>query len=175
MKRYLSSIVILGLLAAPASYALDDDFKQKIVVDAGRQEVSLKENRVTFYDDVQVTQGSIKMNADQLSVIGSEEAGSEVMIAQGQPATFYQMMENGKPIEAEAHEIRYELATRTLTLTKEAELKQEESLVRGEMIRYSIDLQEMVAQGGENSRVTTIFLPQQLEELEQYQQQGNQE
>lgn len=145
--------------------ALEDDFNKQIIVDADRQQVNIKENRVTFYSNVIVTQGSIKMHAAELSVIGSEDKGSEVMIAKGEPATFYQLLDSGKPIEAEANEVRYDLKTQTLTLTKNAQLKQEESLVKGQMIKYSIDKQEMVAQGDENSRVTTIFLPKQLEEI----------
>ncbi|MDO6764591.1 lipopolysaccharide transport periplasmic protein LptA [Agarivorans sp. 1_MG-2023] len=147
------------------SQALEDDFNKQIIVDADRQQVNIKENRVTFYNNVVVTQGSIKMHAEELSVIGSEEKGSEVMIAKGEPATFYQLLDSGKPIEAEANEVRYDLKTQTLTLTNNAQLKQEESLVKGQMIKYSINKQEMVAQGDENNRVTTIFLPQQLEEL----------
>ncbi|WP_221075982.1 lipopolysaccharide transport periplasmic protein LptA [Agarivorans aestuarii] len=147
------------------SQALEDDFNKQIIVDADRQQVNIKENRVTFYNNVVVTQGSIKMHAEELSVIGSEEKGSEVMIAKGEPATFYQLLDSGKPIEAEANEVRYDLKTQTLTLTTNAQLKQEESLVKGNMIKYSINKQEMVAQGDENSRVTTIFQPQQLEEL----------
>ncbi|MGY5452063.1 lipopolysaccharide transport periplasmic protein LptA [Agarivorans sp. MS3-6] len=145
--------------------ALEDDFNKQIIVDADRQQVNIKENRVTFYSNVIVTQGSIKMHAAELSVIGSEDKGSEVMIAKGEPATFYQLLDSGKPIEAEANEVRYDLKTQTLTLTQNAQLKQEESLVKGQMIKYSIDKQEMVAQGDENSRVTTIFLPKQLEEI----------
>jgi lipopolysaccharide export system protein LptA len=147
------------------SQALEDDFNKQIIVDADRQQVNIKENRVTFYNNVVVTQGSIKMHAEELSVIGSEEKGSEVMIAKGEPATFYQLLDSGKPIEAEANEVRYDLKSQTLTLTTNAQLKQEESLVKGNMIKYSINKQEMVAQGDENSRVTTIFQPQQLEEL----------
>jgi lipopolysaccharide export system protein LptA len=159
------------LIFSWATSALEDDFNQQIIVDADRQEVNIKENRVTFYTNVVVTQGSIKMRADELSVIGSEEKGSEVMIAKGQPATFYQMLDSGKPIEAEANEVRYDLKTQTLTLSNNAQLKQEESLVKGSMIKYSIDKQEMVAQGDENSRVTTIFLPQQLNEITPQEQQ----
>ncbi|MEE1675426.1 lipopolysaccharide transport periplasmic protein LptA [Agarivorans aestuarii] len=147
------------------SQALEDDFNKQIIVDADRQQVNIKENRVTFYNNVVVTQGSIKMHAEELSVIGSEEKGSEVMIAKGEPATFYQLLDSGKPIEAEANEVRYDLKSQTLTLTTNAQLKQEESLVKGKMINYSINKQEMVAQGDENSRVTTIFLPQQIEDL----------
>jgi len=167
-KLALSASLIL--LSWGAS-ALEDDFNQQIIVDADRQEVNIKENRVTFYTNVVVTQGSIKMHADELSVIGSEKKGSEVMIAKGQPASFYQMLDSGKPIEAEANEVRYDLKTQTLTLSQNAQLKQEESLVKGSMIKYSIDKQEMVAQGDENSRVTTIFLPQQLNEIAPQEQQ----
>ncbi|WP_432468936.1 lipopolysaccharide transport periplasmic protein LptA [Agarivorans sp. Z349TD_8] len=153
------------LLISWGAQALEDDFNKQIVVDADRQQVNIKENRVTFYNNVVVTQGSIKMRAEELSVIGSEQKGSEVMIAKGKPATFYQLLDNGKPIEAEANEVRYDLKTQTLTLTNNALLKQEESLVKGQMIKYSINKQEMVAQGDQNNRVTTIFLPQQLNKV----------
>lgn len=177
LKRFTithSSKLVLSaglLLLSWTATALEDDFNQQIIVDADRQEVNIKENRVTFYTNVVVTQGSIKMRADELSVIGSEEKGSEVMIAKGQPATFYQMLDSGKPIEAEANEVRYDLKTQTLTLSTNAQLKQEESLVKGSMIKYSIDKQEMVAQGDGNSRVTTIFLPQQLNDIAPQEQQ----
>ena len=142
---------------------------------ADHTEVPTEAEIVTPRDQIikmyETGRGSIKMRADELSVIGSEEKGSEVMIAKGQPATFYQMLDSGKPIEAEANEVRYDLKTQTLTLSNNAQLKQEESLVKGSMIKYSIDKQEMVAQGDENSRVTTIFLPQQLNEIAPQEQQ----
>lgn len=167
MKKTSLSTLLLAMSLSSLCHALESDYEQKIVVDADRQEVDIKNNRVTFYDNIEVKQGSIKMTADKLSVIGSGDSGSDVMLATGNPATFYQLLDNGKPIQAQADEVRYELKTKTLTLSRNAELRQEESVVSSATIQYNIEDQEMIAKGGDNGRVTTVFLPQDIKDLEE--------
>lgn len=147
--------------------AKKSDFAQAIVVDADRQQVEIKKNRVTFFKNVLVSQGTIKLKADKLVVSSNGTKGSEVMVATGKPASFHQVLDNGKPVDAQANEIRYELKTRTLTLTGKSELRQQDSVVTGHKVQYNIDKQEMIADGGKKGRVTTIFLPQQVQELDQ--------
>jgi len=159
----LSALLLLPFMAS----AKKSDFTQAIVVDADKQQVQIKKNKVTFYNNVEVTQGSIKLKADKLVVSGTGTKGSEVLVATGKPATFHQILDNGKPVDAQANEIRYELKTRTLTLTGKSELKQLDSVVTGHKVQYNIDKQEMMAEGGEKGRVTTIFLPQQVQELDE--------
>jgi len=165
----INSLISLLLLTSAATWALPSDFQEKIVVDAKRQLVDIKNQRVTFYEQVEVTQGTIKMAADELTVLGKGGKGTEVMIATGSPASFFQMLDNNRPIEARANEIRYEVGSRTLTLTGRAELRQEETVVSGGTIQYNIEKQQLMADGGQDpeGRVTTIFLPKQIESLEQ--------
>ena len=88
------------------------------------------------------------------------------MIATGRPATFFQILDNGKPVNASASELRYQLKDRLVTLTGKAELKQNDNQVNGDVIRYDIQKQQMIAQSsGKGSRVKTIFLPQEIDEF----------
>ena len=144
-----------------SAFALESDFKANVVVNAKRQEVFIKQNRVVFYDNVEVTQGTILINANQLTVLSSGSKGTEIMVAKGKPATFYQELDDGKKINAEANEIRYELGKKQLTLTGKALLRQADSEVKSNKIIYLIDKQEMIAESGSNAsdRVITIFTP----------------
>ncbi|WP_237716207.1 lipopolysaccharide transport periplasmic protein LptA [Moritella dasanensis] len=145
-----------------SALALESDFEENVVVNAKRQEVFIKENRVIFYDNVVVTQGTILIHADKLTVLSSNGKGTEVMIATGNVATFYQELDDGKKINAESNEIRYELGKKRLTLTTNARLRQADSEVKGNKIIYQIDKQEMIAESGNNEsdRVITIFTPE---------------
>lgn len=160
MKKY--KIFLLTLLMSNSAFALESDFEENVVVNAKRQEVFIKENRVIFYDNVVVTQGTILIHADKLTVLSSNGKGTEVMIATGNVATFYQELDDGKKINAESNEIRYELGKKRLTLTKNARLRQADSEVKGNKIIYQIDKQEMIAESGNNEsdRVITIFTPE---------------
>lgn len=160
MKKY--KVLLLALFMSNSALALESDFQENVVVNAKRQEVFIKENRVVFYDNVVVTQGTILINADKLMVLSAGGKGTEVMVATGNVATFYQELDDGKKINAESNEIRYELGKKRLTLSKNARLRQADSEVKGDKIIYQIDKQEMIAESGNNEsdRVITIFTPE---------------
>lgn len=162
IKKYKA--LLLTLLLSNAAVALESDFEENVIVNAKRQEVFIKENRVVFYEDVTVTQGTIKISADKLTVLSSGEKGTEVMIASGKPTTFFQVLDDGKEINTESNEIRYELGKKLLTLAGKARLRQADSEVSGEKIVYQIDKQEMIAESGKNDtdRVITIFTPEDI-------------
>lgn len=163
INRVISGI--LFLVAFSAAQAKESDYQQPVTVDSISQQAELNENKVTFLQDVIITQGSIIIHADKVVVLRHEK-GNDEMIATGNPATFYQVLDNGKPVNAEAHELRYQLKNRLVTLTGNAILKQEDNKVNGDIIRYDIQKQQMMAQStGKGSRVKTIFLPQELEEF----------
>ena len=122
---------------------------------------------ITFSDDVIITQGTIKIKADKVVVIRSGDKGAEVMTAYGNPATFFQVLDNGKPVNAHGNSIRYELKNRLVTITGNGQLKQEDSQVTGDLIRYDIVKQKMIAESkGPTQRVKTVFLPDQVENFD---------
>lgn len=54
----------------------------------------------------------------------------------GNPATFYQMQDNGKPVKGHASHMHYELAKDFVVLTGNAYLEQLDSNITGDKITY---------------------------------------
>ena len=158
--------LLLSLMLVTLSLqAKQSDYKEKVYVDSVRQQAELADNKVTFFDDVIITQGTIKITASKVEVIRHGDKGAEEMIAYGNPATFYQVMDNEKPVNAEASQINYKLKDKLVTLIGNAQLKQEDSQVNGDVIRYDIQKQQMMAESAKKgSRVKTVFLPEQVQE-----------
>ncbi len=160
----LASLSLLLLVSANIQ-AKESDYQQPIVVDSVTQQAELNENKVTFLQDVVITQGTIIIHANKVIVLRHEK-GNDEMIATGSPATFFQILDNGKPVNASASELRYQLKDRLVTLTGKAELKQDDNKVNGDLIRYDVQKQQMIAQSNnKGSRVKTIFLPQEIDEF----------
>ena len=165
MQRTLSLVSLSFMLFASANIqAKESDYQQPVVVDSVTQQAELNENKVTFLQEVVITQGSIIIHANKVVVLRHEK-GNDEMIATGNPATFFQILDNGKPVNASASELRYQLKDRLVTLTGKAELKQDDNKVNGDIIRYDIQKQQMIAQSSKGSRVKTIFLPQEIDEF----------
>ena len=112
-----ANLALAALLLCGTVSAKESDFAEKVYVDAVKQVAELQDNRITFEQDVTITQGSIKIKADKVVVIRSGEKGAEVMTAYGKPATFFQILDNGKPVNAHGNSIRYELKNRLVTIT----------------------------------------------------------
>lgn len=164
-RTLLLSIGSLLALSLNLAQAKESDYKQPVTIDAGRQLVELADNKVTFTDNVVVKQGTMDVRASKLVVIRNDK-GLQSMTAHGSPATYYQILDSGQPINAEAKQIHYDIKARTITLLKDAKIKQNDNIVTGYRIRYHIDREQMEAesQGGKD-RVTTIFLPEQLQNM----------
>ena len=162
-----ANLALAALLLCGAVTAKESDFAEKVYVDAVKQVAEMQDNRITFEEDVTINQGTIKIKADKVVVTRSGEKGAEVMTAYGKPATFFQILDNGKPVNAHGNTIRYELKNRLVTITGNGQLKQEDSQVNGDLIRYDIVKQKMIAESkSPNQRVKTVFLPDQVENFD---------
>lgn len=157
----INSVLMLTLLLSAGVLAKSTDMKEPIHVDAARTEGSIKEQTLVYSGNVSVKQGSLEIKADTLTVDRSAGDGKEVFIAQGKPASYSQVLDGDKPIQASAEEIRYNVANRTLTLTGKAEITQSGSLVQSAKIVYDLEKQQLSAESGkESERVITIFTPE---------------
>lgn len=154
-----NNLVFVLLLSSTAVWAAQPDYTQKIQIDADNL-VAVKENVLTYRNNVLITQGSLQMKADQLEIDASAGKGKEVYIATGAPVSYSQLLADGKPVTAKASEMRYEPSSRTLTLSGDAELAQSGSVVKASVIRYNVEKQELSAESNESKRVTTIFTPE---------------
>ncbi|MDR8522305.1 MULTISPECIES: lipopolysaccharide transport periplasmic protein LptA [Shewanella] len=166
MKYNQTILAGLFCLLSFNTIAKVNDLEQEVKIAAASQEADIKNNQVIFFGPVEVTQGSIKMNADELRVFSKADKSGKTLVATGKPATYTQTMDDGRPATASAKEIRYELATRTLTLVGDATLEQDGSQVTGNRIRYNISKQQLIAEstGQGDDRVITIIQPETYQE-----------
>ena len=155
--NYITATALLVM--SLSTIAAVPDYKQQIQIDADNLS-SIKEDVLTYRNNVIITQGSMKMTADLLEIDASAGKCNEVYLATGQPVKYSQMMEDGKLVTAEAKTMRYEPSTRILTLSGDAELAQSGSIVKASTIRYNVEKQQLNADSNKTKRVTTIFTPE---------------
>ena len=80
-------------------------------------------------------------------------------------ATFSQLTDDGKTLHGEAKELYYDVNKDMLTMIDKAMLAQDDSEIRGNLIRYHISTQKLVADGKQKGdRVTTVLQPQAVQE-----------
>jgi len=165
MKTNKLSLIIGAMIWSLSVTALESDFKQAINVSSGSQHAKMKTNTIIFSEDVLLTQGTIKVTGDKLTVIRGTKPNHEVMIAEGKVATFYQLQDDGKPLDAQADKIQYDVAQAKITLTGNAQIKQLDSQINGSKIIYFLETEELVVESDKDSeqRVKTVFLPAQFE------------
>ena len=166
LSKSLCKVSVLATLAIAALannvMAKEGDLQQELKIAAVSQRADIKNNQIIFNGPVKITQGSININADELRAFSAENVQTKTFIAIGNPATFSQELDDGRIGTASANEIRYDLATTGLLLTGNAKLDQAGSKVTGNVIRYNITAQELIAEstGKGEDRVITIIQPE---------------
>lgn len=167
LKRFTSKLLLnkiltlmslsFTLLTMPA-LAGKEDFKLPVKVESNKNFVDGKRKTSVFKENVNITQGTLKIHADEVQLSAEAGKGKEVFIALGSPAIYSQTMDDGSQVTARAKEIRYAVENRTLELFGDAELIQDTSSVKGENISFNLEKEQLIA-GGESSegRVTTVF------------------
>ena len=158
-KLSLKVIIASAMLAASLpALAVTGDTDQPIHIESDTQSLDMQGNVV-------MTQGTIKINADKVVVTrpGGEQ-GKEIIDGYGNPATFYQMQDNGKPVKGHASHMHYELAKDLVILTGNAYLEQLDSNITGDQITYLVKEQKMQASSEKGKRVTTVLVPSQLQD-----------
>lgn len=164
--KNIANTIVAGVLlvSSTSAFALKDDTNQPINITSAQQSLDMNGNVVTFTGDVIVKQGTIDIRADKVVVTRAEGAdGKEVVEAFGNPVTFYQMQDSGKPVKGHGAKLRYELANDFVDLTGDAYLEQLDSNVKGDRITYKVKEQKMEAFSNKGRRVTTILVPSQLQ------------
>lgn len=156
--------LFICLLASTSSWALTSDQKQPIYINSDSQHLDMKTNKVTFTGNVKLTQGSIHLTADKLVVIRNAKTQQlQEMQGYGKPAHFSQKSDEGKLLKGQANTLVYNVHTDKLIMTTNAELHQDDSVIKGKVITYQIGTQNLEANSGDGQRVSTVLQPEQLD------------
>jgi len=164
-----------GLQAQAQSLAADQDINAPISISAKSTFVDGVSKMSVYEDDVVIVQAGLTINAARLSINASAGEGQEVFIANGAPAKFTQLLDDGTIVTASAREIRYSVITRTVSFEGDAQLSQNTSVVNSESIEFDLINKQLVAKAdnAKGGRVTTVFQPEGLKQQIQEQQDDN--
>ncbi len=162
----LTSALILAVMLPGSALALKDDTKQPINILSVEQVADLAKNELTFIGNVTATQGSMKIDADKIEIKRNDEGKLQSIIAFGSPATFEQLMDNGKTIKSRSSTISYLPGSSDVILQGKVTVWQGESQLSGERIEYNVTTQRMRAENAKSQggRVTSTFIPSELKQ-----------
>ncbi|MBD1576187.1 MULTISPECIES: lipopolysaccharide transport periplasmic protein LptA [Vibrio] len=155
--------LFICLLIPNASWALTSDQHQPIHIKSDKQHLDMNTNKVTFTGNVELDQGSIHLTADKLIVIrNSKTQQLEELQGYGKPSHFSQKTDDGKLLKGQANTLVYNVKTDKLIMTTNAELHQDDSVIKGKVITYLIKAQNLTADSGDGQRVSTVLQPDQV-------------
>jgi len=139
--------VLLSLLGLQRpALALATDQKQAIEIEANTGELDDAKNINTFTGNVIVTQGSIRITGDKMTVHYNEKNEIEVLVVEGNPATYRQLPDSGKVYdEAQAKRMEYHKKQNLIVLIDNARVKQESGSLSSDRIEYDTALSRVKA------------------------------
>ena len=145
-------------------FGLSTDKDQPIELSSNTAVRNEKGGFTIYSGNVVLNQGSLSIRAEKLKVFHVSGAATKI-IASGTPAKLRQKPSADKDIvKAAAFEMIYERNLSLVILKKQAELKQANSLVKGDRITYSISEEKVIAESNGNSSENrvNVILPREL-------------
>ena len=164
MSRLAAQLMLfaLSLSTAFVAVALPDDRKQTISIESDSAERNEKTGLTVYSGNVIISQGSILIEADQITL---HYQGSKIsrIECQGTPASYQQQPQaQGPMLVARAEHIDYLLADDQIVLQRNAVLSRNGTIIRGDSINYDIKNETWKAKGndlGEQKRIQLVIPP----------------
>ena len=166
----VSLLAAFGLLAAGTAAALQSDSEQPINITSVTQEADLNKHIAIFTGDVVITQGSIEIHADRVEVYKAvpEKKQTTHIIAYGKPATFHQVQDDGKPVDALGKKLAYDVDRKVVDIVGDGQVKQLNSQINAENLTYELEKGQLTANCkggsgcGKTQRVTAVIDPKEM-------------
>ena len=129
--------LLICLMAFSQVQSLPDDRQQPIEIEADLVAIDEKNNYTTYSGNVILTQGSILLAADTLTVYIGKQKIKQIR-AQGRPVDFQQQTEKSGLVEGQASLIEFRSGANIIRLSGQAKLKQQDSQWRGNVLEYDV-------------------------------------
>lgn len=151
--------VLGGLLTSGFTQAREGDLSQPIDVKADKSEFDEKAGKQTLSGNVEISQGTMKINADEIAISLKDNA-LHTISGTGNPIQFEQENDSGDMMKGEAESIIYDAIAGTLTLKGAATLSQPRQNLVSDLIVFDARTQKVNAEGGGSTgRVSIQILP----------------
>jgi len=134
----LSAVFGLWAAATTTALALETDQYQPMYIEADAAELDEKQLTSLYIGNVEVTQGSMQIQADEVLVHHKPDRRAEKIIAIGQPVHYRQQLDDDpEEVTGRALRMEYEADREELTLIDEALLVQGEDRFASDRIVYN--------------------------------------
>jgi len=150
MTRLANTWLFL-LLCLPASVlAKQSDLEQPIQIHADSVEMREKEGISIYKGKVEITQGSLLLTGDTITIHSTPEGISTIVVT-GSPAKYSQLNDQNQTIRAHSNIMDYSRQTGLLQLKGDALLEQDQSRFSSNHIIYDTHT-DVVQAGGEKTQ-----------------------
>ncbi|MFT4606545.1 MAG: lipopolysaccharide export system protein LptA [Urechidicola sp.] len=163
--KLISLLSLLVSIQAFSTFAYSKvrDNQQPIHVEADSLEVRDNDNISIYTGNVKLTQGSLEVHSDRLTLYFEDNKILILMKMAGSPATFRQLNDSNLEIIGEALKIEYRESESTLLLLGNAKLTQGSDIIESNKINLNIDSNSIEAGSVEpDNRVRMLIQPKQL-------------
>lgn len=156
----------LLLLVPITAMALTSDRTKPLEIEADHVMIDDKQGKMIYTGNARFTQGSMEVVADRVEIYLVKRQFSHA-IANGQPVTFQQTMDDGKIVKARAKRMEYRMKQQKLILEESAELWQDQNYIKSDRITYLLDKQQLDAKAPDsstgNGRVRITIQPESIQ------------
>lgn len=133
---------------------------QPIELEADQAQMSQATGTGIYTGNVVLTQGSVTIEGDRMTVHTQAGRTLERVIVEGAPARFEQRREAAEPIRGQAPRMEYHADTEHVLLLGGAILVQGRNEFTGERIRYELVDEQVFAEGEGDRRTRITFFPE---------------
>ncbi|NLD00213.1 MAG: lipopolysaccharide transport periplasmic protein LptA [Gammaproteobacteria bacterium] len=159
MKFARTTAVLLATsvsLLSSLAYALPSDSSKPINVQADSAEMDDKRGVAIYRGDVIITQGTLKITGNTVTITLNKSGDIDVFTSVGQPAYYEQQPAEDKEIvQAYGRTIQYFAANEKIVIVDQAKVIQQGSTFRGEKIIYDTKKQIVTAGRAKQGTVST--------------------
>ena len=143
IKSSLQSIFCTMLLLPALLHALPSDRDQEIRIEADEAEINEADGSSIYRGNVTLDQGTMRISADRIEIFTADSEIVEIVASTDKASTalahYQQQPESDEEIVyADAREISYNARQERLNLIGEANVRQTEDELSGELITYDV-------------------------------------
>lgn len=155
---------LITLILSSNSFALPDDFKQPLTVEADRVYVDKAAGNAIYEGNVLVKQGSISIRAEQLTMTSSEASQAyDLIYAKGSDkakAQFRQQLDlQGNMVSGQGSQIFYNTRSGSLEV-RNGFIRRVNDTIRADFIKYMMKENVFEAKKERGGRVSMTLQPQ---------------
>lgn len=155
VKTFPLLISLAGALGSSAAWALPSDRDQPIRVQADSAELDDKQGVAVYRGGVIITQGTLKITGDTVTITQDANGDIDVFTSVGKPAYYEQKPAADKEIvKAYGLTIQYYASNERIVLIDQAKVVQQGNVFEGEKIVYDTQRQIVNAGRATGSNVT---------------------